>query len=1514
MTMFFPLSTDDLSLLRSRGQRTELYMSALIPPTLWEARINEPGIVLGQTTFDFNNGTGSFFSMVEALQEVWVGTEVGAYDIARLRIKSISSGDGGVTGTLTVSGHSATLTDTDYLTFVHNYPIKPKYSFIDTNGTFYMDDNVSYSGQNTDITPVAIAGPHQAGRLVGGTKRFYVDCSPSYAVKPGESIASYSMSVASTADTATVSFDTTIGVGYFDVDTAGVYWAKFTVTDTNAQSQATYRCFIVHDYETFDYPLVDFDAATISGAYDQGGWNLDVGLKDNAQLTDIPDLTLVVLWYEPTYDDTTPSDTQKIMGVVGPTSDPVVFHHPRISYTVSGSDITVRFRTRVTINGEAPTAGYAVGLNFYGGSCGPFAEAATTDDSYGNMDVSKVITGCDPSGTLEVRFFGTVLATYSYNTTQDGPELTQETPSLSAVAHQTVFVGYNIEDSGMRESLSGTSDVNFSIQTAQNILSRIFMFSASILAVEGTPGDWYEAPLTQTIGSLSHNILKWRSTALETTDVYGLNKYPMTSSRVMGEFPASDVYTSVNSFTYDQGVRTRMVSDRLGRLFFTPENQLLTDSQRTSIVKAFDLEARDWGGTFSITRKPTKTAPFVTVSGFSWDGTYSGGIPNALPHCAIAPGGKPEYIGSQTSDFPRQTFDDQQHANDIAGRYLAKINNQNPDLTFSMTGLFATVLEPAYAMKWRISLPAGVLPRGVALTNIFLYCKSVTINYSSLEGTLSTDVTFEMEAKGESGVTTECPSFPDTGGEDPPQNDLTIGAVFTAASVHYKPLVSTVWTKRVSEAVLDMTLDPYWYINNPELYANTADMVRVGSGYIKTTTDGFNLVNTTVTPGTNPPNAAGDSPAPTAGDLDYVFVDASFGNEGHYIVLANWQNSGGTWRSWLYQTEDNFATGTWYPLVGGIVTNEVDSYGTTTLFESTSNTIDFNPSGATTASSKNIAVLDSTRFVVLYQEYIPAAPDDLKVVLGTISGGTISYGTPVTINTGYFQQERIVALDNDQLIVAYVENTTGTYIEAIAVQLVGSTLSGGTPGVISTTAEVSVNVCKLTNTTAIVAWTEAGTPQVGKVRTVPVSGTTVGTLGTPANFSSDNPFGVDLVALSQSHIVVAYINTNDSDYVYLRAATISSGTAVFGGSETKLSTQTLCYYINLAALSSSKMLVTYESSSGGGVYVTAADVVTYSITPGTEYTMSSDCFSNGSVSKVSSSVAIVSYTAYSGGKYGSYTRTLTLNGLGITLGTESLDVDSATYEPIDISTEFIFGTMFVSAYEDNLSDGRSFLGYLGGGSPAFMGLGVSLSKNAGLDTLWVTGWNSTGLELQEWTWGELAMDAAYDLGNALEAQVTNRTLCAWPETLFFAGDVVIVYGRMDSPIGLPSIAHIIKLDEYRDVSAMEDTWSTDYCGAVKQVSTSATQIYAIKNSTSSCSLYRGSILLADFTYRGVISGIDGVNPHGIWIDKLRGNVMYVANKEASNSLIKSAKSPYLIWKDITYDHEVTNGINSIVVV
>ena len=208
------LHADVLAMIRREGHRSSFYASFLKPLTLWTVQVNSGALARGETTIPFDGGAGAHWSAVEPYQQVWIGTTQGSNNIEhRVRVRSITSGDSGVTGTIEVSPNVITWADDMWIAIIHNYSLMPMYSLLLPDETIVIDRDIGYTNENTYPPPVVVVDfSHRAGFIRNGECVFWVDASDSYAIAESQSIASYAMSVYHSAGT-TVTFNNSTGIG-----------------------------------------------------------------------------------------------------------------------------------------------------------------------------------------------------------------------------------------------------------------------------------------------------------------------------------------------------------------------------------------------------------------------------------------------------------------------------------------------------------------------------------------------------------------------------------------------------------------------------------------------------------------------------------------------------------------------------------------------------------------------------------------------------------------------------------------------------------------------------------------------------------------------------------------------------------------------------------------------------------------------------------------------------------------------------------------------------------------------------------------------------------------------------------------------------------------------------------------------------------------------------------------------------------------------------------------------------
>lgn len=1391
------LGTLDLGYLRGGGHEIEIYGSPLIPTEIWTARVNDATITRGERDIVFDGGSGTAFALIEAKQNVWVGTSAGAKDVGRLRVRSITSGDGGVTGTLSVAQYPWWLADDDYLTFWLDYPIRPLFPYLAIDETFYKDKDVTYSDQNKEPTPIVVAGTHRADFLgSGGSTVFNIDASDSYAMfPPGPSspkslIANYALEMLPSAG-ATPSISASTGIGTITFTTTGQWWGKYTITDDNGKTQVSYRCYIIcsTDPSDPDYPLLSFYNFRLNGSFEQGGWVTSFSAHEDATLSDIPDETLMIIWAKTKYDG-----TERVI-------------------TLLPEDVT------------------------------------------------------------------------------------------------TIMAGYMTRAVADTDLDSGLQRVDFTVETPEAMLQR-FNFSVSLESVEDTPDTWYEYEEWLTIGRSIHHLWKHHSTIFEVADVIGL--MDNTDPRAYAEFEAGDLYSMADGFASDRGIRAHVVSDKGGRLHLTYDLQLLTDEERAQYKKVMDITTADRRGNIGIDSRIINEYAFVKTSGFSWDRSFrtdeSGNrVPDAEPLCASAPGSIPDDEGSSVYVKDRQTFRDQDHCNDIAGRVFAKQNATYPNVPVAFYGNYMGALDIAYPLWYTMSLQAGDTARGIVWTGKKLACRTIAIQYDGDQGTALIQANFEAEEPAITGVPAFCMDVqPDPWGPPiipEPEEELP-DALLTGGSAYYKSALEQSWELRSTDSMMDMVQDPWWRDTTGSDSPDDAIVWYCGVGYIRRSTDGLQTAATDVTPSSDPPNDAGDAPAPTATGVTYSFIEPGWVYNEEYICLATWQNASSEWRSWIAYTDDNGATWSWQTI-------SVSGGGGTPSFGTTEDIGDADlqyMSGAVSQSSqKAVASLTSTK--VILQRVNGGANEDYEACVADISGDSITEGSYYTIQADPAPiNAKIVGIDSGTFLSAMNHNE----ISARAGNVSGTAINMGTvqaPAPTFTGTIRDIGVTRLSNTVAVIAATKVGTPITFWVITV--SGNSV-SFGSAQTYGADSGrYFVALTPLTSTKFAVAY-SKNFTPAMYVRIGTVSGSTISFGSEYlVSASTSNTSSDLAITALNATTIVIAWEESTGSlkYKYLKAGTISGTVVTLGSAvaYWASTNGHSTvwNTLDTADSSTFILMH-AISGNGNRDYLNIGSVSGDTITLD-GSGPYDNGEAQSDSCSVLYLSSGRAI-AYKADLGANQGYAYMISDLLPVtdyVRAFGASMGTDTA-DRVYITGCDGSELLLFDYDVPALTLYASYSLGNATFAEVAAGTWSAYPLVLFGSDDVFYVYGRMEDPDSL-GISHIIKsITAGVTFTQIVGNWGTDHCGSFLVEGNQF--MYAIRNTGSGSKLYSGPA--AEFVLKSTLPFPHEVAPHGMALDYYTGAV-YACADTGNSIMVAKAMSPWLTWEDMTYDHGTSSGVRSI---
>ena len=229
----------------------------------------------------------------------------------------------------------------------------------------------------------------------------------------------------------------------------------------------------------------------------------------------------------------------------------------------------------------------------------------------------------------------------------------------------------------------------------------------------------------------------------------------------------------------------------------------------------------------------------------------------------------------------------------------------------------------------------------------------------------------------------------------------------------------------------------------------------------------------------------------------------------------------------------------------GTVSGTSISFGTSVVYESGSN----DSTSATFDSSNN-------KVVIAYRDvgnsYYGTA------VVGTVSNTSISFGTPVVFNSAGTTSDISATYDstNNKVVISYRDGGNSNYGTALVGTVSGTSISFGTPVVFNSGYSSSNSaVFDSANGKVVISYRDVGNSSYGTAVAGTVSGTSI-SFGTPVVFeSAEIQFVSATYDSANSKVVFGYRDNENSNY----------GTAVVFSSSTSTTNLTSENYIGIAS-------------------------------------------------------------------------------------------------------------------------------------------------------------------------------------------------------------------------------------------------------------------------------------------------------------------------------------------------------------
>ena len=258
----------------------------------------------------------------------------------------------------------------------------------------------------------------------------------------------------------------------------------------------------------------------------------------------------------------------------------------------------------------------------------------------------------------------------------------------------------------------------------------------------------------------------------------------------------------------------------------------------------------------------------------------------------------------------------------------------------------------------------------------------------------------------------------------------------------------------------------------------------------------------------------------------------------------------------------------------GTVSGTSISFGSPTVFES--------------ARSDYISTTyDSTNNKVVIAYHDDGNSSYGTAVVGTVSGTSISFGSPVVFESSNVARTS-VAFDstNNKVVIAYRNDGNSSYGRAVVGTVSGTSISFGSPVVFESGITNFPSIAfDSTNNKVVIAYIDDGNNSYGKAVVGTVSGTSI-SFGSPVTFASATTNGPSIAYdTANQKVVIAYANQANSYRGTAIVGTVS-GTSISYGSPTLFEGGSTAYISTVYDSTNNKIIIAYQDT-GNSSYGTA---------------------------------------------------------------------------------------------------------------------------------------------------------------------------------------------------------------------------------------------------------------------------------------------------------------------------------------
>ena len=328
--------------------------------------------------------------------------------------------------------------------------------------------------------------------------------------------------------------------------------------------------------------------------------------------------------------------------------------------------------------------------------------------------------------------------------------------------------------------------------------------------------------------------------------------------------------------------------------------------------------------------------------------------------------------------------------------------------------------------------------------------------------------------------------------------------------------------------------------------------------------------------------------------------------------------------------------------------------------------------GISTYYGGGLSALSSTRALLAYKD---GAADHAKARVLTVSGTTVTSGGELTINAANSGTPALALIGTDKAIAVWKDNTASAG-EASVLSMSGNTVTQG--AVLSLGENYPASIAALDVDKAVFC---SGT----QAFVLSATGTTL-TVGSGATFNSSYGIYPALVKIDANKMLVAYADSDNSNYLTAVVLTISD-TTITVGSKTVIDLMG-AQYISACVVNSGLVAISYANNTGYTVKLALASVSDTTVTAGSNINVYNYLGNQTTVSLLDGAHVVVAYKASASGDDGKMT-VVDLSGPSIGT-TVTFETGAAT----QISSTIVGQSMLV-CYADQAASyaGRAVVAY-----------------------------------------------------------------------------------------------------------------------------------------------------------------------------------------------------------------------------